>query len=595
MPLIIQNTETKELFEVNPTRSGENQMVCPQCSASRKKKRDKCLNWNTDKNVGQCHHCNATFIGFNAANPFGKRNRKKYVIPQWKNITELSDKAVMWFTGRLISQQTLHELKVYSDQEFMPQLSGVAPVICFPYFVGAELRNVKYRGPQKTFKMYKDAELVLFNFDCVATANELIITEGEMDALSFYEAGFKNVVSVPNGAGARDLTYLDDYIDTLAHIKTFYIAVDMDEPGLNLRAELIRRLDPERCKIVTYKGRKDANELLMADGGPALREAIKTATDVPLRGVTDLNACYDDIRAIFENGLPQANGMGVSEIDEIVKWKTGMLAIYTGIPSHGKSEMLDFISVRLNLLHGWKAAFFSPENMPYHRFHYPKLAAKLAGTHFQKGYINDQDYEEIFDYIEDNFKYIDAGDDYTVETIIATAKSLVSRYGIKILNIDPYNCFEHRQERGETETAYIGRFLDTLSRFAKKYDVLVNLVAHPKKMERIGNTYAVPTLYDINGSANFYNKADIGVIIHRDFENCRTDFRVQKVRFKDLGQPGIVTLQYNLRNGRYQMPVDDVNKLDCANYLHSRNASPEYPLIHPLGEDFKDEFSTAPF
>lgn len=594
MSLIIQNVQSKELYEINPVRQGENQMMCPECSQSRKKKRDKCLNWNADKGVGQCHHCNASFVVYNTANPFGKRSKKEYAIPQWRNITELTDKATMWFTGRMISQETLRAMGVYSDTEWMPQLGSQAEVICFPYLVGGELRNIKYRGPQKSFKMYKDAELVLFNFDCVASAKELIITEGEIDALSFYEVGLKNVVSVPNGAGAKDLTYLDDYIDSMAHIEKFYIAADMDEPGLNLRGELVRRLDPERCKIVSYQGYKDANELLMGKGGLALKEAIKNATDVPLRGVTDLNAYYDDIRAIFENGLPQANGIGIPEIDAIVKWKTGMLAIFTGIPSHGKSEMLDFLSVRLNLLHGWKAAFFSPENMPYHRFHYPKLAAKLAGTYFQKGYINDQDYDQIFDYIEDNFKYIDAGDDYTVETIIATAKSLVSRYGIKILNIDPYNCFEHRQERGETETAYIGRFLDTLSRFAKKYDVLVNLVAHPRKMERQGDTYQIPTLYDINGSANFYNKADIGIVIHRDFNAGRTDLRVQKVRFKDLGQPGIVTLQYNCRNGRYQIPPGDVNMLDCSNYLHQPAVQIE-SQDHPLGEDFDDVFDAPPF
>ena len=70
------------------------------------------------------------------------------------------------------------------------------------------------------------------------------------------------------------------------------------------------------------------------------------------------------------------------------------------------------------------------------------------------------------------------------ETIITKAKYLVKKNGIKILVIDPYNKIEHLRSQGESETEYISRFLDKISTFARQFNVLVFLVAHPRKMNK---------------------------------------------------------------------------------------------------------------
>lgn len=568
----IIDTVTKQVYDIAPPKSGENNLTCPKCSSERKKKSAKSLQWNSEKGVGQCYHCSSAFVEYR---PFANgRREKEYVIPEWKNTTDLTDKALSFFTGRMISQETLKKMRVYSSEEFMPQYSKEVPVMCFPYFRNGELVNIKFRGPKKSFKMVSGAELIFYNIDCATSVKELIIVEGEMDALSLIESGITNVISVPNGASASELTYLDSCIDDLEHIEIFYIATDFDEPGIRLQQELIRRLGADRCRIVSFEGMKDANELLCtSEGATRIRKAIQNAIPLPISDVIDLPSYYNDIRAIYEHGLERGKSIGMRLIDEKVLWKTGQLVIWTGIPSHGKSEMLNFFAVRWMVELGWKCAFFSPENMPYSRYLYPKLASVITGKEFMKGYM-DEEFDDTFDYIAENFKFIDAGDDYTVDTVISAAKTLVRRCGIKVLVIDPYNCFEHRQDKGESETQYIGRFLDSLVRFSRKYDVMVNLVAHPRKMDRLNaNSYQVPTLYDINGSANFYNKADMGITVYRHFNTSPdgphgTDLVLNKIRFKEQGTGGEkVNLQYNVRNGRYSEPVNDVNMLDNKNYL----------------------------
>ena len=71
------------------------------------------------------------------------------------------------------------------------------------------------------------------------------------------------------------------------------------------------------------------------------------------------------------------------------------------------------------------------------------------------------------------------------------------------------------------------------------------------KRDPLTKKYPVPTMYDISGSAAFFNKADFGLAIERDRERGVTRVHVQKVKFRDLGQPGVASFQYNTHNGRF--------------------------------------------
>jgi len=557
----IISTTTNRIYEIEVRNAGENYMRCPECSADRKRgnQKKKCFSWNDNEKKGKCHNCEASF--FLAP----EKKEKKYFVPEWKNITKLTDKAVKWFTGRMISQATLNEMRIYSDSEFMPQLEKNVEVMCFPYFNENKLVNIKFRGPEKSFKFVKDAELILYNIDSIKATNEAIIVEGEMDALSFITCGIKNVVSVPNGA-QKNLEYLDDYIELFDGIEKIYLATDNDTPGLALRSELIRRFGVEKCLLINFKDCKDANEYLIKYGGLALQDSIKDAVEIPVSGIVNLNMEYDSTLALFMNGMERGMGINDNLFDNIITWETGRLAVITGIPSHGKSEVVDFILTKLNVIHKLKVAYFSPENYPV-SYHLSKLISKFIGKEFKRDFMTKDEFDAAYDYITDNFFFIFPEDDMTFETILEKAKYLVKKRGIKVLVIDPYNKIEHLRQRNETETEYISRFLDKLTMFARQYDVLVILVAHPRKMGKENGRHEVPSLYDINGSANFYNKCDFGISVYRMFNENETHIHIQKVKFKHLGDGGTIQCRYNYRNGRYEPLDSDVNSWDNSNYL----------------------------
>ena len=109
------------------------------------------------------------------------------------------------------------------------------------------------------------------------------------------------------------------------------------------------------------------------------------------------------------------------------------------------------------------------------------------------------------------------------------------RNGVKMIVLDPWNELEHKRNRDETETDYIGRAIRAIKRFAKQYDVAFWIVAHPTKPHE--GHKKIPGLYDISGSANWANKPDYGLTYHRPkFDENRALIVVNKVR---MGMPGM--------------------------------------------------------
>lgn len=529
---------------------GNVKVVCPNCKDTRHNPKDTSLSCNLDNGTFHCHHCG--WSGCVAEHE--DKTYKQYTLPAPRHYQPLSEKAVAWFAGRGISQITLADMKVTEGNEFMPQDGKEMNTVQFNYYREGVLVNTKFRDGHKHFKLVSGAELLPYNLDAIKGEKTCIITEGEMDALSFVEVGFRNVVSVPNGANAN-LDYLNAYVEDYFEDKeTIYIASDTDEKGCVLRDELIRRFGAEVCKVVTYgDGCKDANEHLIAYGAESLRECISKAKELDIEGVNRVSDINDSIDNLFDKGLQRGLTIGISNFDELCSFEGGMLGVITGIPNSGKSEFLDEIVERLNYHYGWKWGFFSPENEPM-AFHVSKIMEKITGKHFGRATMSLMEYQQAKAYINDNFFFINPKSDFRMETILAKARVLVRKYGIRGLVIDPYNYVEPDMDMRESKTEWVSRMLGNLKVFAKQYDLLVFLVAHPAKMQKDKKTgeYSVPTLYDISDSAHFYNKADYGIVVHREYgEDEHVVVFVQKVRFKHLGHRGIATMKYNSTNGRF--------------------------------------------
>jgi twinkle protein len=594
-------------IEIGTNRaSGQVKVLCPQCTPTRTNKSDRSLSCNLATGEFMCHHCDWHGVAVVLTdaekkewlqnqpwyNPSPIRHEKKtYKKPEPKNAKAVSDRALKWFEGRGISAATVAAMRITEGLEFMPQKGREFNTVQFNYYKNETLVNTKFRTGDKCFKLVQGAELLPYNIDAIKDTKECIITEGEMDALSFYECGRTDVVSVPNGANAN-LSYLDDYLaDYFDNKETIYIASDSDTKGVQLRDELLRRFGEERCKVVEYgEGCKDANEHLQKYGRNSLLECLKNAKGFNIEGVFTVSDFEQSLDALWVNGMQKGVTIGHKYFDDLISFETKRLCVVTGIPGSGKSEFIDEITERLNIRYGWRFAYFSPENSPL-SYHASKLVEKFTGKHFSKQTLPFNEYQQAKAKLESDFFFI-LPDEFKIDTILEKAKLLVRKNGIKSLVIDPYNRLENEQGM-LSETQYISALLDKLQNFAVRNDVLVILMVHPTKMKTTDGVIAIPTLYDCSGSANFYNKCDFGIVVHRDKEKKVVEVRVDKVKFKWLGETGKAFFKYDINNGRYVSihdSEDTAYTYDSTNHLQKAN----YERLKANGEAATLDFPDLP-
>ena len=256
------------------------------------------------------------------------------------------------------------------------------------------------------------------------------------------------------------------------------------------------------------------------------------------------------ITDIFNNGLPQGLYTTVNNLDELFRLDRGRVITITGVPNYGKSEFVDFLTTTYNKLYGMKTLYFSPENQPL-SFHMAKLVSKYTNKKLKDA--SEIEVNNTASYICDNHYFCNYQIVSKLSQIMDVAETAIKEKGVSIIVLDAYNKIEAEKPKELTETEFVGKVMDILCHFAIQFNVMVILVAHPRKMDynHSSQSYYCPKAYDINGSANFYNKSDFVLTVHRDFDRDETIIKCDKVKFKNYGKIGECRLKYDVDSGNY--------------------------------------------
>ena len=437
---------------------------------------------------------------------------------------------------------------IAADLEVTTVTKDGAAWLCFPYRLGGELVNRKYRlTTEKRHQMDKGGRLCLWNADALNGAPlEVIITEGEFDALAAMHCGFERTVSVPNGApassaddplNANRYAYMWEHEAQLAQVKSFVLATDADAPGQFLAKDLASILGPERCKFVRYPDDcKDLNEVLVKHGQQAVTKVIAEARPYPVKGLYR----FSDFP---EEGPPRSMATGIPELDDHMRVTLGTFTVFTGFSNMGKSTVVNTILAHA-LGKGVSVCIASFETHP-----------EILRRQLRNALLDEWGPDGADELLEAKVSIIanalDEDSEIDLEYYMELLRVAVIRDGCKIIVLDPWNEIEHKRRRDETETDYIGRAIRALKRFARRMDVSLWVVAHPTKPQK-GHTGA-PSLYDISGSANWFNKADYGLVYHRPDKTINAaSLTVAKVRMGLEGKPGAVAVRMNNQTGRIE-------------------------------------------
>lgn len=486
-----------------------------------------------------------------------EHEQKEFIKPV-PRLEKLSKETIQYFEHRGISNNTLLRFNVTETIEWMPKANKEVRAICFNYYQDDQLINIKFRSKDKDFKLSKSAKLIFYNLDSIKDEDWCVIVEGEIDAMSLHECGIYSVVSVPNGAEHKNLNYLDHCWQYFENKNKIILFTDNDEPGNRLRDELARRIGKDKCYKIEYpQGCKDANEVLVRHGRQAVQQIVELARRWPIEGILTMDDLFAEVCDYYENGYPKGYDAGIGEFDNLLTFSTGQYTTVTGSPGSGKSEFVDYVSTALAKRHQWKFAVCSFENPA--SIHVTKLMEKFVGLSFNfrkdpDHRMNKEQFEEGVYMVDKYFQFINISQaDVSINGILLKLRELVVRTGVKGIIIDPWNYIEHKIPDSQTETQYISECLTLIKEFCMRNDVHLFLIAHPKKLVKDQRTkqYPVPTMYDISGSAHFFNKTDNGISVHRDFNTNVVDVYVQKIRFSWLGKIGFTTFSFNTFTRQY--------------------------------------------
>jgi len=462
--------------------------------------------------------------------------------------------AVVWLESRGIQWPVAKRNGVRTGKNYVE----------FPYVNDGEVVNRQTRTlSAKGFRFETGKPVIPFGLDDCAGQPEVVIVEGVMDKLSVEEATGKTaVLAMPSATPSPDCYALA--CEAVKDAERVIIAVDNDEPGQKLRDELVKRIGAAVCSVVDWGDWKDANEVLLADR-EALGDFLRHAVPFPVEGVFTIDDSWDAIEWLYQEGMGRGASTGWAGLDRHYTVRRQQLTVITGTPGSGKSVWTDALLMNLAMSQwDWTFAICSPEMQPLER-HWAHLLGLWAGKPFGDGPTQRLDRETLRqgrEFLRDRF-FMVLPEEPTMEAVVDRFLWTHRRHGVAGLLLDPWNELDHSRPAGVTETEWCNQQLRLLKRVGWQHDVAIWVIAHPTKLYRSkqDGTYPVPTLYDINGSAAFYNKADNGIVISRDKgEEMRpVEVHVQKIRYQEIGGltgSNPVLMRHDKLTGRYWETVN---------------------------------------
>ncbi|MGL5345731.1 MAG: DnaB-like helicase C-terminal domain-containing protein [Peptostreptococcaceae bacterium] len=471
-----------------------------------------------------------------------------------------SDKVLSYCNKRGISKATIDYVGVKAKDNN----------VCFEYKneFGEHIAN-KYRFTSKSAKVKmmfeKDTNInTMFNMDKIDITKPLLITEGEFDTLASIEAGYKNSVSIPSGVNSTN-QWIEANWTWLEQFEEVILWFDNDEAGLKGVREVSNRLSNNIVRVVACSEANDINELLHSKGKLEVLKYINNARIPSVEGIATLDLVED-----FNIYEAEKLATGIRGIDDkIVGMMFGSLNVFSGRNGAGKSTILNQIYVSESIRQGYKAFIFSGELVCSNVKEW--LISTIANADDYIEYTSKDGHKykrvslearkRIIDHIKDKI-YLYDNDDYTIEAILLKMEILVKRFGVKVFCIDNLMTIE-TNERDEYKAQTLA--VKKLKNFAKKYNVIVHLVAHPRK-----SMNAEINKDDVAGSANITNLADYVTTIERLFNEDGTDnvTKLNILKNRHTGKNCYVELKFD--SNRHRFYSSSMMEELGVNYLDSR-------------------------
>ena len=500
--------------------SGQIKTICPSCIDINSKKKGKSLSVNIDRGVAKCHRCSETFFKDKKA----KEENINYEVPKqdWTNFTDISDNVVRWFDSRGISQITIQDFNIGEKLVFFPSADKKLNGITFNYFMDGTVVSEHYRSGNKDFTQMKNAVKSPYNIDSIKDHDYAIISEGEMDTMSWHEVGLESCVGVD---GASHFGVIEAFKGSFDG-KKIYLATDKDYVGIELEKQIISLFGKSRCYRMDYPDNlKDINEVLVKHGKEAVLNVFENATNVALIGdvIEDNDNMNYHLEKYYNGDIRKGMALGLgTKFDNDIVFRDNAFHMIVGLTSIGKSIISFWMMVKLAQLHDVKIIIYSSENA--NAFIKGTLISYFLADSDKYVYLNNKDkWSRAAKFIEEHFILLNNTEGWGLQEILGKAAAIKESYGADFLLIDPWNNIKMvKPEKNMGDYAYQVWGAAELLRFSKS---TMSVILNSHAITSVGRGSEPPTLYSVEGGGIFANKVDVGIVFHREIGHVDVDER----------------------------------------------------------------------
>jgi twinkle protein len=426
---------------------------------------------------------------------------RAYVRPARPSATKPKGRVLQYLTEvRKLSAETIEAFKVIA--------SKADDEIIFPYLRDGELINLKHlalerdaRG-KKVIRQAADAEPCLFGWDLIPdNAKSVLIVEGEIDAMSLLDYGV-HALSINQGAGNHQ--WIDADFDRLERFQEIFLWFDNDEAGQKGAKDAATRLGLDRCRIVHFR-LKDANEALQQGVPEAeIDEAIAAAQRIEPDDLRTPAAYLDELIRMFRDEPLATTGATLPwpAWQDRMRLRKGELTVWTGINSHGKSDVLGQIMNDL-IKQGERVCAFSGEMRP--AVFLRRLTTQACATLKP----SDAFITAANAWMSGALWMYDRVGTVEQDKLLEAFRYAAKRYRVTHFVIDSL------MKCGIAEDDLKGQkaFIDQLCDFKNEFSVHIHLVAHARKA---ADESFVPGKMDIKGTGAISDLADNVMCVWRN-------------------------------------------------------------------------------
>ncbi len=446
--------------------------------------------------------------------------KKQYTIPTFQ--ASAPDEVVTnYLNSRGINNDTIRDFRIGSTSFNFGTAGG--PTIVFPFmddYSSNTVNLIKYllvdRPEGKRFLSSSgNSKPTLFGWQALdKNARELIITKGEIEAMSWHQLGYP-AMSVPFGEGKGNANWIEHEYEKLAYFEKIIVHADNDEPGKMMVKDIGTKLGRHRCYSLLggpIEDLKDLNDALITGvRKEQVDEWVKTAKSMDPEQLKQAQEFKDDVIDLFYSTDPKKIGLPfpIQSIGDSFRIRRGEMTIYTGMSGHGKSQLLLQLSNYL-AEQGEKSLIAS--------FEMPAAASigRMIRQLTKSPLPTREDIEAKLEWMRDKILFYDYVGSANLTDTLEVMEYAVRKFGCTFIVIDSLM----KMGLADEDLAAQKHFVDTIQNFARKYNVHIALVAHSKKKQ---NEDEASGKYDVRGSGTITDLV----------ENVVTCFR-NKAKEKDV-------------------------------------------------------------